>query len=544
MQITSSLVYFLLERKFTVSYPLGVRNGVPVTEPRVFQAGVERGSLFITGAADIPRAAWDGGVFLLCGGAATAAETLLSGAGNGPLPADVACVAGDISPEALLAEVFSLFLALQDWDNRLKDAVFEASGEYTRLFRVAREFFDLPFVLLDRNLFSIAWTDDHRLSGGAGRRSLPVEAPGETLMDGECCRISESIEPYLYPQANEGGRARFLCCNIFRGSHYEGRIAADFDAGKNHPGRSRLLAHICKYIGTVFINTTDFMLARRQSDPLHQLARDLVFGTDGVTGRRALAVLGEIGWQMDDTYLIAVFRIADEICFTQSSLYICRHLETDVLYSCAITYASHIIWLINKKDAEGRNGKRDYGRLITFITREFNCAAGISNPFGNFLELKSAYTEASAALRLGSRRDARRAVYRFADYVLDYILERITSELPAKHLLHPGAVMLWNLDKKDGTGFVSTLRCYMDFQFNMTQAAEKLGLHRTTLIRRLERIGEITGLDFRKPREMLHVALSLELLAESETNERGETDRASLSPGRRDASHTITALSS
>ena len=188
--------------------------------------------------------------------------------------------------------------------------------------------------------------------------------------------------------------------------------------------------------------------------------------------------------------------------------------------------------------------RRDYERLITFITREFNCAAGISKPFGNFLELRSAYIEAAAALRLGARRNARLSVYRFADYVLDYILERITSELPANHLLHPGALMLWNLDKKDGTCFVGTLRCYMDFQFNMTQAAEKLGLHRTTLIRRLERIGELTGLDFRKPRDMLQVALSLELLAESETDKRREADGTFLPPGRRDAGHTITALSS
>ena len=104
MQITSSLVYFLLERKFTVSYPLGERSGVPVTEPRIFHTReAARGSLFITGEAEIPREAWHGGAFLLCGDAAKAAGTLFPGAENGSLPADVACVTGDISPQALLA---------------------------------------------------------------------------------------------------------------------------------------------------------------------------------------------------------------------------------------------------------------------------------------------------------------------------------------------------------------------------------------------------------------------------------------------------------
>jgi sugar diacid utilization regulator len=240
--------------------------------------------------------------------------------------------------------------------------------------------------------------------------------------------------------------------------------------------------------------------------------RDSIFAAESVTGQRAQAVLGEISWQLEDTFFLTVFQIADEFSFTQSSLYICRHLETDVLHSCAITYASQIIWLINTRDIAETKIRRDYERVVTFIVREFNCRAGLSKPFGNFLDTHNAYVQGTAALRLGHRRDSLNPVYRFADLIVDYILERMTSELPAKDLLHPGAVTLWTLDRNDGTGYVKTLRSYIDFQFNMTQAAEKLGLHRTTLIRRLEKIGEITGIDFHRPKEMLQLILSLYMI--------------------------------
>jgi hypothetical protein len=290
-----------------------------------------------------------------------------------------------------------------------------------------------------------------------------------------------------------------------------------FNLEKNHPGRSRLLTHLCIYIGKVFINTTDDILAKRQTDPLHQLIRDSIFNIEAAPERNAARVLGEIAWQINDPYMLVVFQIADERRFTHGGLYVCRHLETDVLHSGAITYASHIIWLINTKDIAQRNLKRDYQQIIAFVVREYNCRAGVSKPFDNFMELKSAYVQAVAALRLGFKQDAQQWVYRFPDYVLDYILERIESELPAEYLLHPGAVVLWNLDKNTGTDYIRTLRFYMDFQYNMTAAAQKLFVHRTTLIRRLERISEITGLDFEKPREMLQMAISLYLLTPSES---------------------------
>jgi hypothetical protein len=529
MQVSSSIVFFLLERKLSLRYPREDQGGAAITEPRILDSPeLEAGILYITDRPELLAAVQKpvSCAFLLCGEAGKNTVDFAGGVSEFPLflrAADTACVTSDISPINLLETVFSLFLTLQDWDSRLKDASFEASGDYTRVFGIARELFDMPFILIDRNFTTIAYTPDFftflEALEDTGRDHVPAEAVAQLLLgDGEeYYKASEFTEPYLYTSGGEKPR-RWLCCNIFRGSHFEGRILAVFDRGKNHPGRSQLLSHFCRYVGKVFINTTDDMLARRQQDPLHQLTRDYLFSADAAQERNAVSVLGELAWQLDDTYFVVVFQISDERRFSHGALYVCRHLETDVLHSCAVTYASQIIWLVNTKDVAKLNIKRDYEQLISFVVREFNCRAGVSNSFDNYMELRSAYTQSVAALRLGYRRDPGLWVYRFFDYTLDYILERTVSELPPESLLHPGAMILHSMDKSSGTDYIKTLRCYMDCQYNMTEAAQRLYVHRTTLIRRLDRITELTGFDFKEPRETLRMAISLYLLTPPETS--------------------------
>jgi hypothetical protein len=523
MQITSSIVFFLLGRKFKLEYPREDFGAVALTEPRILESPeLEPGIFYIVDNPELlsrveqPAAC----AFLLCGRAKEQFNIADEKNALWFRGSDVAALGDEVSPANLIKASFSLFLALQDWDNRLKDASAETTGDYERIFKLAGEFFDLPFVLIDCNFFVFAYTPNYfhgREENMRERNSL--EAVNKMLAaNDERFHFSDHLDPYLYPveTPRENSPPRYLCCNIFRGSHFEGRIVASLDREKNHSGRSQLLKHLCIYIGKAFITSTDDMLAKRQDDPLHLLVKNSIFSAEGVPERDASAALGNLAWQINDPYLLVTFQIADERSFTHGALYICRRLETDALHSCAITYASQIIWLIDTKDIAQKNIKRDYQQIIAFIVQEYNCKAGVSKPFDNFMDLRNSYTQAVSALRLGYKRDPQLWVYRFPDYVLDYMLERTESELPLEDLLHPAALTLWSLDKNTGTDYIKTLRYYMDFQYNMTAAAEKLSVHRTTLIRRLDRIIEITGLDYEKPREMLQVAISLYLLTPAE----------------------------
>jgi DNA-binding PucR family transcriptional regulator len=102
-------------------------------------------------------------------------------------------------------------------------------------------------------------------------------------------------------------------------------------------------------------------------------------------------------------------------------------------------------------------------------------------------------------------------VYRFADYVLEYLIDRARGELSVSSLLHPGYVILRDLDKQRGTSYVKTVRHFIEARHHTNLAAKNLFVHKTTLIRRLEKIQDLTGIDFENPDELLHLAISLKL---------------------------------
>lgn len=95
-------------------------------------------------------------------------------------------------------------------------------------------------------------------------------------------------------------------------------------------------------------------------------------------------------------------------------------------------------------------------------------------------------------------------------------LSRSPDLSPFRKLVLP----LVDYDHRRGSDLVRTLRVYFDTGANASETADRLFLHRNSLLYRLERIQELTGLDLKRPDARL--ALQLGLLA----NRRGDNDEA------------------
>ncbi len=78
-------------------------------------------------------------------------------------------------------------------------------------------------------------------------------------------------------------------------------------------------------------------------------------------------------------------------------------------------------------------------------------------------------------------------------------------------------------DRERRSDLVRTLRVYFSVGANASEAAERLFLHRNSILYRLARVEELTGLDLKNPRARL--ALQLGLLFASE-RERSSGDEA------------------
>jgi purine catabolism regulator len=82
-------------------------------------------------------------------------------------------------------------------------------------------------------------------------------------------------------------------------------------------------------------------------------------------------------------------------------------------------------------------------------------------------------------------------------------LARSPELTPFEELVRP----LVDHDRERGSDLVRTLRVYFATGANASEAADRLFLHRNSMLYRLERIGKLTGLDLKDHR----VALALQL---------------------------------
>lgn len=96
--------------------------------------------------------------------------------------------------------------------------------------------------------------------------------------------------------------------------------------------------------------------------------------------------------------------------------------------------------------------------------------------------------------------------------ILPYICEQSVQELEAHQLYHPAIRTLLQYDRKEGTELVKSVCVYMKHRYNVTQAAQALFIHRTTLLFRLQRIEILTGLNWESWEDRIHLAVTFELM--------------------------------
>ncbi len=102
--------------------------------------------------------------------------------------------------------------------------------------------------------------------------------------------------------------------------------------------------------------------------------------------------------------------------------------------------------------------------------------------------------------------------------------ERLLRELARGRALEPFRVLVEPLveyDRERRSDLVKTLKVYLDAGANASEAADRLFLHRNSMLYRLSRVEKLTGLNLKDPRARL--ALQLGLLSVG-TGERSTED--------------------
>ncbi len=133
---------------------------------------------------------------------------------------------------------------------------------------------------------------------------------------------------------------------------------------------------------------------------------------------------------------------------------------------------------------------------------------GIGRPAGELGFWKDSYREASQALSMAARLREQKPLY-FGDLSVYRLLFQLEGNPELEAFCREALGPL--LHYEGGGDLLETLEAYCERLGNLSQTAEKLFIHRNSLLYRMERISQIAGLDMTNPDTRLAVHLALKV---------------------------------
>jgi sugar diacid utilization regulator len=125
--------------------------------------------------------------------------------------------------------------------------------------------------------------------------------------------------------------------------------------------------------------------------------------------------------------------------------------------------------------------------------------------------VRQSQREAEHALRISARLTAPRSVATFADLGLHRLLVAMTQHAEMEDFYQQTAGALVAYDERTGSGLMETLDAFFHSHGSPTDTAQRLHLHRNTVLYRLRRIEEIGGLHLDDPATRLNLHLCLRI---------------------------------
>ncbi len=133
---------------------------------------------------------------------------------------------------------------------------------------------------------------------------------------------------------------------------------------------------------------------------------------------------------------------------------------------------------------------------------------GIGRPAGELPFWKDSHREASQALSMAARLRESKPLY-FGNLSVYRLLFQLEGNPELDSFMREALGPL--LDYEGGGDLLETLEAFCERLGNLSQTAEKLFIHRNSLLYRMERIAQIAGLDMNNPDTRLAVHLALKV---------------------------------
>lgn len=410
-----------------------------------------------------------------------------------------------------LSAVFNCIQALFDtydsWDDRLNDLAGQDAG-IQELLDASFQVFHNPLLLRAADFSLIACSSIVDENPRLAHLTDP-DASFETLsickLDPVYLEASSYTEPFYFPEYLSGSRE--LCVNLFRHGNYLYRLILTEELEPITDELAPLLNHLARRIQTVLSHSEQGNIQAGYS--LEHLLSDII--SEKQTNYSLIETrLSEFGWYPSHSYCCMSLKVASLDQQNLTTRYLCSHFEKIVPGSCAFPYQDELVIFVNLTRYDGTVDQL-INRIIFFLRDNF-LKTGVSSPVQGTMELQHCYYQSRIALDTGSKYQTYRWIHKFEDISLNYLLECCTRDLPTHMVCSPKILTLKTYDIKHRSEYCKTLETYLDTHLNAVQASQRLFIHRSTFLYRLERIRELISIDFDDSEQLFYLMISFRLL--------------------------------
>jgi len=188
-----------------------------------------------------------------------------------------------------------------------------------------------------------------------------------------------------------------------------------------------------------------------------------------------------------------------------------REIERRGLRAPSGVRGDRVVAVVPASDLDAGQMKTLASELRAVLARQVagTISAGVGRAYAGLEGVPRSYEEADGALTLGARFLGAGQVAHFAELGLYRLLLALRSSEELDSFYEHTLGALVEYDRKNDGELVKTLDAYFASLGSPTDAAERLHVHRNTLLYRLHRIQEIAGVDLTdaETRLALHLAL-------------------------------------
>lgn len=307
------------------------------------------------------------------------------------------------------------------------------------------------------------------------------------------------------------GSGNLLMKNVFQGDKLVGSLAVQHEGSILSARFARfLLNYLCSFVEDMYARIGSFKSAEVGRDLVRAAIRTIEVGEEAGYAQLE-AALEESGHGSGNHYVVARIERSFTNEGSEERGYLSRRLELALPRACCFFIRNHLFVLVAVAHDHSATGRASLDDL-PIIARDNLSKMALSRPFTSVRELDAAIIQAEAALESGSSIDSMNWVYRFDDYAFPWLVKRACADVPALHVCHAAIPTLMRFDELHGSSLLNTLFEFVRCRYNATAASEALFVARSTLLNRLERIVELTGVDLDDYSERAYLGLSFAMI--------------------------------